>query len=149
MDLMAGYANAVAKVTSATHMSRDQAEHLAKCKVLTESLKQVHTMHDQIRSLTLDVAQYVGRPLEVYGDLVHVGDVLFKDITSKEKLKPAFLFLFETALIVSKPKGTAFIFKSTIELGANLQIVDVPWWMLPKDEQDPKVSGPPILTMLY
>ena len=70
---------------------------------------------------------------------MHVGDVLFKDITMKEKLKPAFLFLFETALIVSKPKGTAFIFKSTIELGANLQIVDVPWWMLPKDEQDAKV----------
>ena len=27
--------------------------------------------------------QYEGRPLEVYGDLVHVGDVLFKDITAK------------------------------------------------------------------
>ena len=63
----------------------------------------------------------------MYGDLIHVGDVLFKDIAAKARfsmlwqladifaqdklLKPHYLFLFETAIVVAKPKGTNFIFR--------------------------------------
>lgn len=50
------------------------------------------------------------------------------------------MFLFTTGIINCKPKGVFFTFKSAVELDSDYEIVDIPFWTLPKDEQNGKYT---------
>jgi len=65
---------------------------------------------------------------------------MYKCESGKEKLKVRYAFLFSSAVIVCKPRGPFYTFKSTVELDEGYEVSDVPFWTLPKDEQNGKYA---------
>ena len=53
---------------------------------------------------------------------------------------PSYVFLLTRGVLVCKEKGSCFSFKQPIELSDTQELVDVPYWTLPKDEQNGKYT---------
>lgn len=96
---------------------------------------------DNLKKMVASLKGYTGaRPLSEYGSLVKDGDLMFKHEQGKEKLKLRYVFMFSSAIILSKEKGPTFTFKSLVEFTDNQEVADIPFWTLPKDEQDGKYT---------
>jgi hypothetical protein len=116
-------------------IAREEVEALAK--YINDTKKDFDNMKKMVASLK----GYTGaRPLSEYGALVKDGDLMFKHEQGKEKLKLRYVFMFSNAIILTKEKGPTFTYKSLVEFAENQEVVDMPFWTLPKDEQDGKVS---------
>ncbi len=72
--------------------------------------------------------KYSGKALQEYGTLSKDGDLMYKfeaakDI-GKERSKLRYVFLFNAAILLCKPKDVFFHFKSTIEFETGLEIIE-------------------------
>lgn len=75
-----------------------------------------------------------------HGDLMETAVMLHRT-AEKEKAKLRHLFLFESALIISKYKGKKYNVKGTLPLEKALQVKNFAWEALPSDEQPSKSDG--------
>ena len=66
---------------------------------INDTKKDFDALKDMIQSLK----QYTGRPLQEYGSLVKDGDFVYRVDLPREKLKPRYIFLFSTAIVICKP----------------------------------------------
>ena len=118
--------------------------HLAEAKeaidALAKYINEAKKQHDNLKSMTSSLRNYSGAPLSHYGNLIKDGDLMYKCEGGREKLKIRYCFLFSSAIIVCKPRGTFFTFKSTVELDEDYEVQDIPFWTLPKDEQNGKYA---------
>jgi hypothetical protein len=69
---------------------------------------------------------------------------MYKDTSSSErdekKMNLRYVFMLQSAVIFTQAKKTKFAFKSLLELTKEMTIAEMPFWTLPKEEQNGKYS---------
>lgn len=129
------------KATPDTHPDKKRLLETAQLvKSLAEHINKTKKDHDALINVINSVKKYKGPPLKDIAPLIKDGDVKVKEAKGKEKLKEAYVFLFQTAVLFCKTKGTAFDFKELLELKEDMEVVDVPFWNLSRDEQQGKYT---------
>ena len=87
---------------------------------------------------------YNGPPLQQYAPFVKDGDLMYKDCKSskkeEKKLALRYGFLLQSAMILTQPQKAKYKYKSLCLLKKDMVATEVPFWTLPKDEQNSKFS---------
>eukprot|EP00043_Microstomoeca_roanoka_P009973 m.95012 g.95012 ORF g.95012 m.95012 type:complete len:787 (+) comp14747_c2_seq1:104-2464(+) len=131
----------IVKHTPATHPDKNQLkEALSTVEELAKYINDTKKDYDNLKQIASGLRQYAGRPLQEYGSLVKDGDLMFKSTAAKEKMKLRYVFLFSNGILICKTKGSQFSHKLSIDFAETQEIVDVPHWTLPKEEQNSKHS---------
>eukprot|EP01147_Barroeca_monosierra_P010411 gene10411-2542_t len=113
---------------------------LKKVEELAKYINDKKKDYDNIKHVTSSLHKYNGRPIEDYGSLLKDGDLMFKSTSPKEKLKLRYVFLFAKGILICKTLKSQFTHKLSIEFSHNQEIVDMPHWTLPREEQNSKHS---------
>lgn len=109
-------------------------------KELAEHINQTKKDYDALNNVIDSLKKYKGPNLRDIAPLVKDGDLKVKKEDSKEKLKDCYVFLFQSAVIFSYAKGVNFVFQKMIDLTADMEVADVPFWNLHKEEQTGKYT---------
>ena len=87
---------------------------------------------------------YNGPPLQQYAPFVKDGDLMYKDCKSskkhEKKLALRYGFLLQSAMILTQPTKAKYKYQSLCLLKKDMVVTEVPFWTLPKDEQNSKFS---------
>ncbi|EGD78927.1 hypothetical protein PTSG_11799 [Salpingoeca rosetta] len=113
---------------------------LRQVEELAKYINDTKQQYDNLKQVTSSLRHYSGRPIQEYGSLIKDGDLMFKSTLGKDKMKLRYVFLFANGVLVCKTRGSQFTHKVSIDFGDDQEIVDVPHWTLPKEEQNSKHS---------
>jgi len=109
-------------------------------KSLAEHINKTKQDYDALINVINSVKKYKGPPLKSIAPLMKDGDVKVKEDSKKEKLRDMYVFLFRGGVVLCRSKGTQFEFKEFVGLTERMEVVDVPFWNLHKDEQAGKYT---------
>jgi guanine nucleotide exchange factor VAV len=111
---------------------------------LAETINKTKSDHDTLMGMIAGLTGYSGAPLQQYAPFVKDGDILYKDCKSskkdEKKLAQRYGFLLQTAMVLTVPKKAKYQYKSLCLLNKDMTTHEVPFWTLPKDEQNSKFS---------
>eukprot|EP00040_Diaphanoeca_grandis_P021369 m.113851 g.113851 ORF g.113851 m.113851 type:complete len:782 (-) comp28302_c0_seq1:91-2436(-) len=96
--------------------------------------------HDSMIHVASVIKKYPSKlpPMETLSPMQKDGDLKYKD-DPKNKLKDTYLFLFQKALIWCKNQKN-FQFADYLEVNEKMEVNDVPFWDLHKEEQQGKYT---------
>lgn len=99
--------------------------------------------HDCLCDMSASLAGYNGK-LEKYAPFVKDGDLMYKDTKASKKddrkLGLRYAFLLQSAIFFTKPHKAKYQYKTMLELHKDMEVVEVRFWTLPKEEQGSKYS---------
>jgi len=82
--------------------------------------------------------------LQQYAPFVKDGDIMYKDCRSSKKdekrLGIRYGFMLREAVVLTVPKKAKYAYKSLCLLTKEMKCAELPFWTLPKDEQNSKFS---------
>eukprot|EP01136_Pigoraptor_vietnamica_P016366 Opistho-1_new@60298 len=97
---------------------KDVAAYINEAKRDRDNLRMIERLEQRLDG-------YEGLPLKSFGKLLKDGDLSVR-LPSENKIRPRYLFLFETAFLVCQPKSNRYGHKETIGFGGSA-IEDVPY----------------------
>jgi len=109
-------------------------------KALAVFINQYKSDYETLQNITKSLKKYKGKPLSHFAPLKKDGDLKMKKDDGKDKLKDSYVFLLEGAVIVTRQLKVSYEHRELIELTAAMEVVDVPFWNLQKEEQSGKYT---------
>eukprot|EP00038_Savillea_parva_P023433 m.40912 g.40912 ORF g.40912 m.40912 type:complete len:809 (+) comp6046_c0_seq2:199-2625(+) len=109
-------------------------------KLLAAYINQYKTDYENLVNIKESLKKYRGKPLNDFAPLLKDGDLKYKKDDGKDKLKDAYVFLFERAIILTRPLKVNYEFREVIEITADMEVIDVAFWNLGKEEQAGKYT---------
>jgi len=111
---------------------------------LAETINKKKSDHDTLMGMFAGLTGYNGPPLQQYAPFVKDGDLMYKDCKSskkhEKKLALRYGFLLQSAMILTQPTKAKYKYQSLCLLKKDMVVTEVPFWTLPKDEQNSKFS---------
>jgi len=134
------------KSTVETHKDRPNLMN-AKAAVdnLAVHINNTKKDHDTLMDMIASLQSYPSSnpPVQQFAPYVKDGDLMYKNTKGKKeegKLNLRYGFLLQKAIVLTVQAKLKFKFKALVELQPEMEVHEVPFWTLPKDEQNGKYS---------